>query len=52
MPKDNSKAARQVRREDAEEREIRRAGRTDAQQIAALDKRGADARKERKRLSA
>lgn len=50
MTKNNSKAAKSLRREQAEERNIARSSRTDEQQIAALDKRlgkGVGARKER-----
>lgn len=50
MTKNNSKAQKELRRKQAEERDERRSQRTDEQQIAVLDAKlgkGVGARKER-----
>lgn len=50
MTKNNSKPQREYRKDQAQARQAERRGRTDAEQIALLDTRPGQAKRERARL--
>lgn len=51
MTKNNSKSQRALRKDQAEEREVERIGRSVEEQLALLDRRPGDAARERGRLA-